>query len=119
MRDQDINIRRARKITNEITRLSLELERILQLNTDEEEEVQIPNSAQGRREVSPPPRRPRDDLQAGDRVEISNRYTGLFGATRGSRGRVIAVYGEYIDLRLESNGKGITRKKKNVFRIPE
>lgn len=117
MRDQ--NIKRARKITNKITCLSLALERTPQLDIDEDEQVQGPISGQARREVSPPPRDPRTDLQVGDRVKISNSYQGLFGATKGSRGRVIAIYEKYVELRLESNGKGVSRKKKNIFRIVE
>ena len=120
MRNRETRLRRAREITSQINRLAEELNRILQVQSEEEEEsVQPEPDKVTSREVSPPRRDPRIDIQVGDRVEISNGYRGLFGATKGSKGRVIAINNDYVDLRLESNGKGVTRKKKNVFRIPE
>ena len=107
MNNQERRNRRIREISQEIHRLSEELQRLLQVvegdrRDNEEPAPRSENQAQA------------DTLRVGDQVQILNRYIGRFGATRGSTGTVTAIEENYIYLRLDRNGEEVHRHRRNL-----
>ena len=96
---------RIRQISSQINDLSNELDRLLRI--EDTDSQRAPAASAPTVDFSLEPR-------VGDRVEITNTYLGLFGATRGSKGRVAEVLGNRISLRLERNGAIVSRGTRNV-----
>ena len=94
---------RIREISRQINDLSLELDRLVRIEDNDNN-----NSRQA------PARDFSREPTVGDRVEITNRYFGRFGATRGSRGRLVDIQEDRASIRLESNGAVVTRGIRNI-----
>ena len=94
---------RIREISRQINDLSLELDRLLRIEDNTNN-----NSRQA------PARDFSQEPAIGDRVEITNSYLGRFGATRGSRGQLVAIQENRASIRLEANGAVVTRGIRNI-----
>ena len=100
------NIRqRIREISLQINDLSIELDRLLHLEDNNTNSNN--NQESSATDFSREP-------QIDDIVEITNSYIGLFGATRGSIGRITEIQENRVSIRLENNGRIVSRGVRNV-----
>ena len=106
MNNQERRDTRIREISQEIIRLSEELQQILRIEPADRPDTERPTPQvnNGLQE---------GNFRIGDRVQIIF-FIGRFGATRGSTGTVTAVEEEYIYFRLDMNRATVHRHKRNL-----
>ena len=107
MNNQERRNRRIREISQEINRLSEELQQILQVGeTDRPAEIRPTPQVNTQQSE--------ESFRIGDQVQVLNRYIGRFGATRGSTGTVTGIEENYIYFRLDRNGSIVHRHRRNL-----
>ena len=110
MNNQERRNRRIREISQEINRLSEELQQILQVETTN-------RPADLRPALQRENANTEEVFQVGDQVRVLNRYVGRFGATKGSTGTVTGIEENYIYFRLDRNGSIVHRHRRNLALI--